>query len=107
MADERNLKRGWGLCCSKVCAAKKREKDKPTYNEKRVKVNNIRRANWVENGKNYWARKHGYPDFITYEEDIGLENGSWDAHGGVELEICGVCGLRSDYCDCWEGREIY
>ena len=26
MADNRNLKRGWGLCCSKRCAAKKREK---------------------------------------------------------------------------------
>lgn len=24
-ADMRNLKRGWGLCCSKSCAAKKRE----------------------------------------------------------------------------------
>jgi len=24
-ADNRNLKRGWGLCCSKSCAAKKRE----------------------------------------------------------------------------------
>jgi predicted RNA-binding Zn ribbon-like protein len=26
--DSRNLKRGWGLCCSKSCAAEKREKDK-------------------------------------------------------------------------------
>jgi len=25
-ADTRNLKRGWGLCCSKSCAATKREK---------------------------------------------------------------------------------
>ena len=28
MADTRNLKRGWGLCCSKSCAAKKREKNR-------------------------------------------------------------------------------
>ena len=27
-ADTRNLKRGWGKCCSKSCAAKKREADK-------------------------------------------------------------------------------
>lgn len=27
-ADNRNLKRGWGLCCSKSCASKKREKEK-------------------------------------------------------------------------------
>lgn len=45
-ADNRNLKRGWGLCCSKSCAAKKREKSKPTYNAERVKRNNIRRENW-------------------------------------------------------------
>ena len=41
-ADERNLKRGWGLCCSKSCAAKKREKAKPGYNPIRVAMNNER-----------------------------------------------------------------
>lgn len=45
-ADERNLKRGWGLCCSKSCAAKLREKQKPGYDPERVKANNTRRANW-------------------------------------------------------------
>jgi hypothetical protein len=45
-ADLRNLKRGWGLCCSKSCAAKKREKAKPNYDAKRVEINNVRRANW-------------------------------------------------------------
>jgi len=34
-ADKRNLKRGWGLCCSKRCAALKREeKLKLTKDEK-------------------------------------------------------------------------
>lgn len=28
LADNRNLKRGWGLCCSKSCSAKKRELNK-------------------------------------------------------------------------------
>lgn len=46
LADNRNLKRGWGLCCSKSCASKKREMSKPTYNKETVKKNNIRRANW-------------------------------------------------------------
>ena len=45
-ADTRNLNRGWGLCCSKSCAASKREKSKPSYNPERVKANNIRRDNW-------------------------------------------------------------
>jgi hypothetical protein len=33
-ADSRNLKRGWGLCCSKSCAAKNKPKhlrQKPKY----------------------------------------------------------------------------
>lgn len=45
-ADTRNLKRGWGLCCSKSCAAKKREMSKPGYDPEKVKRNNVRRANW-------------------------------------------------------------
>lgn len=45
-ADARNIKRGWGLTCSKSCAASKREKSKPNYNPDRVERNNFRRANW-------------------------------------------------------------
>ena len=33
-ADERNLKRGWGLCCSKRCAAKKRERRNQSMRDK-------------------------------------------------------------------------
>lgn len=47
-ADTRNIKRGWGLCCSKSCAAKKREMNKPNYCPVRVEYNNIRRENWNE-----------------------------------------------------------
>ena len=45
-ADERNIKRGWGLCCSKSCSASKREKSKPGYNPDRVAFNNMRRDEW-------------------------------------------------------------
>lgn len=45
-ADNRNLKRGWGMCCSKKCAAVKREKKKPGYNPQRVAENNYRRCHW-------------------------------------------------------------
>lgn len=45
-ADNRNLKRGWGLCCNKKCAAKLRERNKPTWNAKTVKKNNEKRENW-------------------------------------------------------------
>ena len=42
-ADMRNVNRGWGLCCSKSCAASKREKSKVGYNPVRVAKNNILR----------------------------------------------------------------
>ena len=52
-ADKRNLKRGWGLCCSKSCAAKKRERNKPGYNLMRVAINNERREMWNGNNSDY------------------------------------------------------
>ena len=45
-ADQRNIDRGWGLCCSKSCAASKREKSKKGYSPKRVARNNARRIFW-------------------------------------------------------------
>lgn len=39
-ADNRNLKRGWGLCCNKSCAAQKREKSRPDYDPETVARNN-------------------------------------------------------------------
>ena len=47
--DKRNLKRGWGLCCSKSCAAKKREMSRPDYNPDRVVYNNLKRAGLLSN----------------------------------------------------------
>ena len=66
LADNRNLRRGWGLCCSKSCAASKREKSKPSYNPARVKANNERRENW-------WNKE---------ESDFYDDDQSWDAHKG-------------------------
>lgn len=45
-ADPRNLKRGWGLCCSKSCAAQKREKSRPDYDPEIVERNNFKRRYW-------------------------------------------------------------
>lgn len=62
-ADMRNVKRGWGLCCSKSCAASKREKSKPNYSPIRVAKNNIRRATWNAGGigidENYYGVYRG------------------------------------------------
>lgn len=64
-ADTRNLNRGWGLTCSKSCAASKREKSKPGYNPDRVKLNNERRENWHQRDE----------DSFMFDDDQG-----WDAH---------------------------
>lgn len=48
-ADDRNIKRGWGLCCSKSCAASKREQSRSSYDPERVSANNLRRKNWNSN----------------------------------------------------------
>ena len=47
-ADTRNLRRGWGRCCCKSCAAQLRENKKPGYNSKRVAINNVRRQCWTD-----------------------------------------------------------
>lgn len=62
-ADNRNLKRGWGLCCSKKCAAILRESKKIGYDEKKVKNNNIRRANW--NNREFSDSELFYDDYET------------------------------------------
>lgn len=85
MADNRNLKRGWGLCCSKSCASKKREISKPTYNAERVKENNIRRILWNDRYEKPtpWNTRTVYDEFghPLYEDD-GMDDidPCWDGH---------------------------
>jgi len=64
--DPRNLKRGWGLCCSKSCAAKKREKSKPSYDPRRVAYNNIRRENWNEDNESHITSNYDDPGDSEY-----------------------------------------
>lgn len=82
-ADTRNLKRGWGLCCSKSCAATKREKSKPGYNPERVERNNVRRVLWNENKtlENFRNENKTLENFREGDEYEGLENLSGDALG--------------------------
>lgn len=69
-ADTRNLKRGWGLCCCKSCAAEKREKNKPGYNPRRVALNNIRRENWNYEPYDPDRERH----FLDYD---GADSDQW------------------------------
>jgi hypothetical protein len=74
-ADPRNSKRGWGKCCSKRCAAKLRERNKPSYNPKRVSCNNMRRENWND----YPTHYERYP--LSYDE---ADNDQWgDCEFGI------------------------
>ena len=76
MADNRNLKRDWGLCCSKKCAAKKREKSRPDYDPATVRYNNLKRAGLLPREENYECR---YP----YSYD-GADDDQWgDCEFGI------------------------
>jgi len=68
LADNRNLKRGWGLCCSKSCASKKREKK--TGHFKTLLQNKSNTNNYLSN---IFSRKLRYaPDenFEKYGEEV-------------------------------------
>jgi len=71
--DPRNLKRGWGLTCSKKCAAKKREQGKPGYDPARVAYNNERRRNWNAPDDDNWffrdSRAMDHDDIHPFSED--------------------------------------
>jgi hypothetical protein len=78
IADKRNLKRGWGLTCSKSCAAHKREGSKPNYNQSRVIMNNIKKDSMKAQIK---TKKVSLKDIHLHciEEYLGL-----DKCGGVD-----------------------
>ena len=74
-ADTRNLRRGWGRCCCKSCAAKLRERNKPGYNPVKVARNNIRRENWI----------YILPEYERYPLSYaGADNDQWgDCEFGI------------------------
>jgi len=79
MADNRNLKRGWGLCCSKRCAAKKREKSRPDYNPATVRYNNLKRAGLLHR---YNESDEYTPD--DYHNSVDCDNDQWgDCEHGI------------------------
>ena len=89
MADDRNLARGWGLCCSKSCAAKKREMSKEGYSKNRVERNNIKRAFWHDSNRNIVQpttriSKKRIENITVYDDPIYDEAGNdymgWDDH---------------------------
>ena len=91
MADTRNLNRGWGLCCSKSCAANKREKSKQGYDPKRVKRNNIRRA----------TRNLGNPTYSRIRKtaegyDI-IDGTAYDKMGNPVYDVRDNVNLGSEY----------
>ena len=86
-ADPRNLKRGWGLCCSKSCAASKREKSKPGYNPATVAENNIRRKDW---NKGSWDVRAGQRvDGYTSEGYAVIDGVAYDRFGEAVYEVTG------------------
>lgn len=90
VADMRNIKRGWGLTCSKSCAASKREKSKLGYNPERVKKNNIRRLSWNkkfidENEYGIFKGRYSSEGYMLYEH--GDEDTAVDEFGNAVYTI--------------------
>ncbi len=72
LADTRDLKRGWGFCCSKSCAAKKRELQRKEES-RRV----------IYDG----SRKSGRPWEFYQEERYCNDWADFDQWGDMELGI--------------------
>ena len=97
MADNRNLKRGWGFCCSKSCAAKKREKGKPSYNKERVKTNNIKRE--------LWNAQSLVGDKITGYTSEGYRIIEGTAYNEWDEPVYEVCPYLADENEGWDGHK--
>ena len=77
LADNRNLKRGWGLCCSKSCAAKNREKKKRNIEPKHTETIILKTS------KGY--KKISGPSYDSfncpsYDDDFIEDCNGWDSH---------------------------
>lgn len=86
--DSRNLKRGWGKCCNKSCAAKLRERTKPGYNPETVAQNNERRKNWHIKDSNM------YGDYIGRHTSEGYR-----IYGNTAIDKYGEPVYTIDYSD--------
>lgn len=88
LADSRNLKRGWGLCCSKSCAAKNREKAKPSYNIETVERNNrIREGKMTtEDFKSLPLHRQMYLNQKFFGEDAPNVHGGSGRISGITSE---------------------
>lgn len=101
MADERNLKRGWGLNCSKSCAASKREKSKPTYNAERVARNNVKRILWNSSAPSVV----GGSGVVSGRTSEGYRIMDGVAYDEFDDPIYNVDSNEDDGCEGWDGHK--
>lgn len=77
-AKTADINRGWGLTCSKSCAAKKREKNRENYDVLKVKTNNMKRELWHNKYRNIelkLRKKHkNWSDFEIWAEMYRITN---------------------------------
>lgn len=104
-ADERNLKRGWGLCCSKSCAASKREKSKPGYSPERVAKNNIKRAFWNIGTRDVAPNVVGGSGVVTGRTSEGYKIMDGIAYDEFDDPIYTVDPNEDDGNEGWDGHK--
>lgn len=94
LAENKNLKRGWGLTCSKSCASQKREKSKFGYNPKKVEMNNIRRTLWNQKRTNFTSEGYEIRNGVAYNEY------------GEKMYNIGIGNYDIDDSEYWNGKDF-
>ena len=91
--------------CDKICKdrywnnvdSRKRNRKHPPSHYRKYNVGDksyeVRLGNAI-------AIERGYPSHTEMIDSMSLDDGSWDAHGGVEVEPCNRCGMQHQYCNC-------
>lgn len=91
IVDKRNLNRGWGLCCSKSCAASKREFEKKSSKTKQAEqYDRIDNDNWTD-----------YTEYFIDDNDFECTN---DNSYGIHEYRAG-CPQDCSSCDYWNPSE--
>jgi len=102
--DQRNINRGWGLCCSKSCAASKREKSKQNYNSSLNQSTGIYLIDKYKSKHGFVVSNPKYKSDQQIADEIDIEQaqlnfgGSWDDHD-YYVERCEYCGYLQCRCD--------
>ena len=86
------------LYWNNVDPRKKNRKHKKSHYNKY----NVGEKSYANRLGNVIALDRGYPSHTAMVEADAMDDGSWDVHGGVYVELCDRCGMVFEHCLCPE-----